>query len=161
MHPPCTPGANIWNAKAHLKDEISEVLPYLNAKLEGADYDRNSKVLTWEENDKQYAFRSFEISAAPARDREEANALINDLVALVNRIWQNRDEIEPDFKPRKFPSLMAIYKLLPGSNCNKCGYPTCMAYAADLRVGEAELSDCTELSPGNEDKLLSLFDEPE
>jgi CO dehydrogenase/acetyl-CoA synthase gamma subunit (corrinoid Fe-S protein) len=44
------------------------------------------------------------------------------------------------------PTVMELYRLLPRTNCKKCGYPTCMAFAADLREGKTELSCCPELN---------------
>ncbi len=42
---------------------------------------------------------------------------------------------------------LEIYKLLPKTNCRKCGFPTCLAFAMKLAAGQAELSACPELSP--------------
>jgi CO dehydrogenase/acetyl-CoA synthase gamma subunit (corrinoid Fe-S protein) len=81
------------------------------------------------------------------------------LVDIVNRIWERRQEIRPDFEQRKLPTLMDIYKLLPKSNCKECGYPTCMGYAADLRTGKTAPSQCPNLSGENKDNLLHLVDE--
>jgi ArsR family metal-binding transcriptional regulator len=157
--PPCVPGAPTWSAKAHLQDDITEVLPYLNAELEDADYDHDSKVLIWETKGKKHAFRPYEIAVAPVEIREEGDRLISELVAAVNDIWERRQEIEPNLKRRKFPTLMDIYRLLPKSNCRKCGYPTCMGYAADLRAGKTEPSQCPYLSQKNKDSLRHLLDE--
>ena len=33
-----------------------------------------------------------------------------------------------------------IFKLLPKTNCGKCGVPTCLAFAMQLAAGKAELS---------------------
>jgi len=41
---------------------------------------------------------------------------------------------------------MDIYRLLPRTNCRECGYASCMAYTAQLREGEADLSQCPYLS---------------
>jgi len=38
-----------------------------------------------------------------------------------------------------------IYKLLEKSNCRRCGKQTCMAYAAALISGEADIEDCPRL----------------
>jgi acetyl-CoA decarbonylase/synthase complex subunit gamma len=35
-----------------------------------------------------------------------------------------------------------IFKLLPKTNCGKCGVPTCLAFAMSLAAGRAELSVC-------------------
>jgi len=41
-----------------------------------------------------------------------------------------------------------IYKHLPKTNCKKCGYPTCLAFAMKLAVGKAEIEACPDLDPG-------------
>jgi ArsR family metal-binding transcriptional regulator len=140
--PACVPGADRWSAKAQLTEDISEVLPYLNARLERADYQHGPKVLIWQREGRKYAFRPREIAVAPVQDREEACRLIDETVALVNEVWRGRGDIEPDFEPLRLPSMMEIYKRLPRTNCGECGYPTCMAYAAALRDGGAEPSGC-------------------
>ena len=157
--PPCVPGAATWSAKARLQDDISEVLPFLNAELKGADYNHDAKVLIWETKGKKCAFRPCEISAAPVEVREEAHQIINELIDRVNDVWERRHEIKPDFKQIKVPALMAVYKLLPRTNCRKCGYSTCMGYAADLRTGKAKLSQCIELSDEDKNRLSLLVGE--
>jgi acetyl-CoA decarbonylase/synthase complex subunit gamma len=39
-----------------------------------------------------------------------------------------------------------IFKLLPKTNCGKCGIPTCLAFAMNLATGKAELSACPSVS---------------
>jgi ArsR family metal-binding transcriptional regulator len=161
--PPCIPGADTWNAKAMLEDSIAPVLPYLNAALRGADYHRDSQVVIWKDGGHKHAFRPREISVAPVGDREEARRLIDDVIDMVNAIWKRRGEIEPSFRRRCLPSPMDIYRLLPRTNCKQCGYSSCMAYAAHLREGEADLSQCPSLSADsyleNRKELLRLFDD--
>ncbi|NPV07113.1 MAG: acetyl-CoA decarbonylase/synthase complex subunit gamma [Anaerolineae bacterium] len=43
-------------------------------------------------------------------------------------------------------SGLAIYKLLPKTNCKECGYPTCLAFAMKLAAKQAELADCPHVS---------------
>lgn len=42
-------------------------------------------------------------------------------------------------------SVMEIYQLLPKTNCKKCGYLSCMAFAVALLGREAKIEDCTPL----------------
>jgi ArsR family metal-binding transcriptional regulator len=162
VEPACVPGADRWNAKAQLDEDISQVLPYLNAELQDADYDHRAKVLIWKDQGRSYAFRPYEMSSAPVEDREEGYRVIERLVALVNNVWERRHDIEPNVDRRTCPNVLALYKLLPGTNCRQCGYSSCMAYAADLREGRAELSRCPELSQqaflANKDELCSLLE---
>ncbi len=46
-----------------------------------------------------------------------------------------------------------IYKLLPKTNCGKCGVPTCLAFAMQLAAGKAELAVCTTVSEEAKVKL--------
>lgn len=159
--PPCLPGAADWSARVCVKTDTSVVLPYLNSVLKCADYDHSAKVLIWKDRGHKYAFRSGEIKVAPVRDREEARDLIDEIVDKVNAIWRRRCEITPDFGKRTIPDLMKVCMLLPRTNCGACGCSTCMAFAADLREGKAELTRCSLLGKpeyaGNRIKLQDLF----
>ncbi len=46
-----------------------------------------------------------------------------------------------------------IFKLLPKTNCGKCGVPTCLAFAMSLAAGKAELSKCPTVSAEAKAKL--------
>jgi acetyl-CoA decarbonylase/synthase complex subunit gamma len=39
-----------------------------------------------------------------------------------------------------------IFKLLPKTNCKKCGFPTCLAFAMSLAQNKVELSKCPDVS---------------
>lgn len=41
---------------------------------------------------------------------------------------------------------MQIYKQLPRTNCKKCGFPTCMAFAMQVAAKQKAISDCPEIS---------------
>lgn len=41
---------------------------------------------------------------------------------------------------------LEIFKLLPKTNCKKCGMPTCLAFAMQLAQKRAELSSCPDVS---------------
>ena len=43
-------------------------------------------------------------------------------------------------------SGLAIFKLLPKTNCGECGVPTCMAFAMKMAQKKAELSECPHAS---------------
>jgi len=48
---------------------------------------------------------------------------------------------------------LEIYKHLPKTNCKKCGYPTCLAFAMKLAIGKAEVEACPDLDPGTKTLL--------
>ncbi|MCL5037074.1 MAG: acetyl-CoA decarbonylase/synthase complex subunit gamma [Chloroflexi bacterium] len=41
---------------------------------------------------------------------------------------------------------LQIYKLLPKTNCGKCGFPTCLAFAMALAGKKTELAQCPDVS---------------
>ncbi len=43
-------------------------------------------------------------------------------------------------------SGVQIFKLLPKTNCKKCGFPTCLAFAMKLAQRQAEISACPDVS---------------
>lgn len=46
-----------------------------------------------------------------------------------------------------------IFKLLPKTNCKKCGYPTCLAFAMKLAQRQASLESCPDVSEEAKQKL--------
>ena len=161
IEPACTPGAARWGVLISLDNDISTVFPYLNAVMDSARYDHENQVLILREPDQAYAFRPTEIRIARANDRLQAQQLTRDIIERVNRIWQERDSIVPRYTERRLPAVMDIFKLLPRTNCKRCGYATCMAFAADLRAGTVQLEQCPPLSQieytENKDEVLNLF----
>jgi len=78
-------------------------------------------------------------------DRTAAVEELEGLIGLVNRTWERRGEITPDATERQRPTAMAVYKLLPGTNCKQCGQPTCWNFALKLVASQVELTACTPL----------------
>jgi acetyl-CoA decarbonylase/synthase complex subunit gamma len=46
-----------------------------------------------------------------------------------------------------------VFKLLPKTNCKKCGYPTCLAFAMKLAQRQASLDSCPDVSEEAKQKL--------
>jgi ArsR family metal-binding transcriptional regulator len=145
--PDCSPGSAQYRVVLDLENDITEVLPYLNAELAGAEYDHDTKILLWNKDDKKVAFRPFEIAVAPVENREEAERLAKNIVCTVNEIWNRKDKIEPKFAGKKpLPKVLDIFKLLPRTNCRECGFLSCMAFATALRTDPSKKSLCPYLS---------------
>ena len=144
--PPCEPGAERYSAKAHLIDDISEVLPYLNATLRGAVYHKSANALIWKKGGHNIAFHAYEIATSNVEDRLGAEKELKGLVDLVNRTWERREEITPSFETYQRPTPLAIFKLLPQTNCKKCRELTCFNFALKLAASQKKVEDCPVLS---------------
>lgn len=55
---------------------------------------------------------------------------------------------------------LAIFKLLPKTNCKECGVPTCMAFAMALASGKATLDQCPYVSDEAKEALDSATAPP-
>jgi len=155
--PPCDPGAERYAALARLTADISEILPYLNATLRGAVYLPEAQALTWKKGGHNIAFHAYEIAASNVEDREGAEKELKGLIDLVNRPWERRAEITPDHTTRQRPTPMAVYRLLPQTNCKQCGEPTCYTFAFKLTAAQKKLADCPPLfGPQFAEKLAAL-----
>ncbi len=161
VEPGCAPGASRWNALITFPNDISEVFPYLNAKFENIRYDHANKTLIWREDDQIYALRPQEIRVAQVSDPQDARDIAGEIVARINRVWEEREQITPRFTERVPPPVIEILKRLPRTNCRECGYTTCMAFAADLSAGRARIEDCPPLHrpehSGRREQIAALF----
>ena len=54
-------------------------------------------------------------------------------------------------------TAMEIYRLLPKTNCAKCGEASCMAFATKLSDKETDLELCTQLAADELEKLENLL----
>jgi len=155
--PRCQPGSERLSAIARLLVDISPVMPYLNGALEDAVYNPGAPALTCQINDRFVSFCAYHIGIEYVEDRTDAQRIAETIVALVNDTWERRETITPNHTAYRRPQPMAIYKLLPQTNCKACGQPTCLTFALKVVTGDVSLSDCpTLLEPGYAEQLTRL-----
>jgi ArsR family metal-binding transcriptional regulator len=156
--PACEPGAEYWNATARFKDDISDVFPYLNAQWKSAIYSPGARQLTYQTGDRAVALKPHEITISNLADRDSATIELEKIIAEINRIWMDRENLTPRHAPRKRLVAMQVYQLLPQTNCKLCGQPTCFAFASKITVGESDVKDCTPLFEEDQyaDKRVAL-----
>jgi ArsR family metal-binding transcriptional regulator len=143
--PACEPGAEYWNATATFKDDISDVFPYLNAEWNDVIYSPGANQITWRFDEHAVAAKPHEITISYLPDRDTATLQLEKIIAEINRIWMDRQNLTPVHTPRKRLIAMEVYQLLPQTNCKLCGQATCFAFASKITVGEADIKACTPL----------------
>ena len=157
--PPCRPGEAEWlRADAELTDDISPVFPYLNAIMRGTVYDPKGKTLTFTLGGRGITLYPRKVLVTRIRDGKEAEEVLERLRRLINRTWERRAEIEPSYKTRAKLAALSIYKLLPKTNCGRCGEPTCMAFALKLVGEKTTIRRCVPLWEGYEEQRKRLLD---
>jgi ArsR family metal-binding transcriptional regulator len=155
--PKCNPSAECANCLAALRDDIREVFPYLNATLKACQYNPDAPFLRFRHQGHVIVLRPRQAGVSTVADAEEARQMLDWVKDLINDTWEHRDQITPS--DRRDPSLTALqlYKLLPGTNCGKCGEPTCLALAVKLAGEEASLDQCLVLlAPEHAQKRTGL-----
>ena len=163
VEPGCTPGAGRWGALVIPPQDISSAFPYLNTVYEHTIYDYQNQILIIREKRQAYAMRPLEIRIARVDSPEQAVHLARDIVDKVDQVWFDRENITPRFTEKKNVKVIDIFKLLPKTNCRKCGYLTCLACSAALREGTAGVESCPEIclseNAEKRKKLESLFED--
>jgi len=137
--------------------DLTEVLPYLNAVLQGAIYNHDLPALTITKEHRIISLYSRRITCAKADNIEDARAVIEWLKTLINDTWEHRHQIEPSYGRRERLSALAVYKLLPGTNCGRCGEFTCLAFGMKLASQEVPAEQCAPLLEGQQPEKRALL----
>lgn len=134
---PCPSDGERIRINAAASCDLGEALPYLNAVLPRAIYNPAGPALTFNREGTIFTLYSRTIFMAKVRDLASGQALLEWAREQVNQVWARRGEITPLHQRRNRLTELEIYKLLPGTNCRRCGVPTCLAFAVRL-AGEQE-----------------------
>jgi ArsR family metal-binding transcriptional regulator len=145
---PCLADPEKIRVVAELSDEIHEAFPYLNAVLKGCIYNHPALTLTIKKDGKLLTLHFQHITLAKIEDEKEAEEILKWLQNLINETYEHRDQIEPNYSKGAELKALDIFKLLPGTNCKKCGELTCLAFAVKLVGQEVEIPKCDPLFSG-------------
>lgn len=157
VRPECRPEAESVHCIAHLDEDISEVIPYLNAVLGGFQYLKDPPSVSFKVHGKLIAVHPRMICVNALREASEGDKIIEWLKQEINDTWERRAEIEPRFEGAPKPKVIEILKLLPKTNCKECGQPTCMVFATQVAEGGRGPEDCPPLSPEGKEKLTAYL----
>jgi len=142
---PCIADPEKIRVIAELSDEIHEVFPYLNAVLKGCIYNHPALTLTIRNEEKLITLHGRHITLTLIEDEKEAQQILDWLKDLVNETYQKKDQIEPNYSEGDHLKPSDIQKLLPGTNCKKCGFRSCLAFAFKLVDQKIEVTKCLPL----------------
>lgn len=157
FRPKCNPGFESVHCIATLNEDISEVLPYLNAVLGGTQYYNDPPQVVFHHYGKIIKVSGKEIAINALKDEEEADKILEWLKREINNAWENKDKITPSYKGQEKPVILEVLKYLPKTNCKKCGLPTCMVFAVQVCEGAKSADDCPDISVDNKEKLSNYL----
>ncbi len=156
----CMPSAQSVHCHAHLNEDVSQALPYLNSVLGGVTYTREPASVTFKVHGKLITVHGNKIAVNALKDEDEADKILNWLKNEINSAWENRADIEPSIDSAPQPKLTEVLRLLPKTNCRECREPTCMVFAVSAMAGIKDENDCPGLTEEKKNKLgqyLSQF----
>lgn len=143
--PPCDHTRETVNVIGRFQEDIGPVLPYLNATQPKALYHQGANILRFRFEGRQVTLQPHEMALGGYEDGDKAVAALFRLQRLINETWERRDEITPSTLERKRLQALAVYRLLPSTNCKQCGEPTCFVFANKLAAGLVDMAFCTPL----------------
>lgn len=154
--PECNPSSEAVYCIASLNEDVAEALPYLNAVLHGLEYFRDPPEVVFHLQGRSIKVGAREIAVNRLADEEEADRVLKWWKDKINEVWEKREGIAPCYEGKIKPRLIDVLRLLPKTNCQKCGQPTCMVFASQVVEGKCSAEHCPELSGENREKL-SLY----
>ncbi|MDD5005445.1 MAG: (Fe-S)-binding protein [Candidatus Omnitrophica bacterium] len=143
---PCMADEKKIRLIAYFDRDITEILPYLNAVIKGASYNKNAPTLTYTKSRRIINLYNIKVTIAKANDILDAWEVLDEIKDLINKTYQNRENIKPNYEEKIKITALQIYGWLPKTNCRICGEATCLAFAVKFLQGEQKLESCLPLS---------------
>lgn len=142
---------------AHLGQDVSEAIPYLNSVLGGFEYLSDPPAVTFKSYGKLISVHGKKIAVNALTSAEEAEKIIAWLKDEINTVWEQKDEIEPCYTGMPRLGIMEILKLLPKTNCRECNEPTCMVFATMIAEGAKGPNDCPQIGHMEKEQLTDYI----
>ena len=157
FRPKCNPGFESVHCIAHLDQDIGESLPYLNAELGGFELFQGpaGRDLPGPGQDHHGPPPADCGQCVKGRCRGRQDPCSGSSGRSTTS-GDRREEIQPSYHGAPKPKILEILKLLPKTNCRKCGQPTCMVFASLVAQGVKGPEDCPELNGQKSEELKSL-----
>jgi len=155
--PGCNASFQSLNCNAHLEEDVSEVIPYLNTVLGGTGFTQSPLSVMFKIHGRLIAVHPDRISINALKDEGEARKIMEWMKNEINDAWENRQEITPTYGVAKKPEIMEVLKLLPKTNCKECGQPTCLVFSTLVIQGAKGAEDCLPLVGDNKRQLIDYL----
>lgn len=142
---PCTAEEGKIRLRASLSDDVTPVMPYLGSLWRAAEYNPAGPSVTLKRGPRVIGLHPREVTVTKLENTTDAWETLEWLRSAINAAWERRHELSPACPDRRAPGALEVWRLLPRTNCRRCGELTCMAFAARLVMGEQRLSGCPAL----------------
>ena len=153
---PCVADPKHVRMYARMSRDISELMPYLNTVIRNATYSKEGNTLCFTKEFRLITIYPEKIALAKALNPTDAWQVLDWIKDTINETYENRDNIQPNYRRRAGVTALDIFEFLPRLNCGKCGEPTCLAFAVKLLLGEKKIEECGPLFTEEYDRLRKV-----
>ena len=149
-----------WYAHFKSDNEFSHLFPFIQATEKEAIHFENPEYLQFKKDDIQCSlYPPNHISAGFFYDRKEALIFASAMIKYLNDLEKRKLKIKPKFNTYRRLHVPDILRLLPLTNCRKCGFRTCMAFAGAVSRRRMTLDKCPDLpKPISASLIYPVFD---
>jgi DNA-binding CsgD family transcriptional regulator/ArsR family metal-binding transcriptional regulator len=135
-----------WGAHFRLDTDVSPLFPYLNAILADAKFYDQPECLEFILDSFKCMLYPQEVIASPFTGEDQALKFAQRLIDFLNDLYVQKESLQPNYNKFKPVPVLDIYKILPQTNCQECGFATCLAFAAALSKRQTSPDQCPGLS---------------
>ncbi|GAB6904609.1 Transcriptional regulator, LuxR family [Desulfosarcina cetonica] len=140
--------------------DLSPLFPFINAVAAHAQFYDRPVYIKFLLEERLCAFYPHQGAFTPVRTMADALTFLPRLLDFITDIATRCARITPNHKTYKPVSAVDIYRLLPGTNCRRCGLATCLAFAAALSRGRTAMEKCPHLArPIEEKATFPVYDQ--
>lgn len=151
--------AKIWSASFRLDRDVSSLFPFINAEVDDALYYDNPAHVRFLLDGYRCFLYPDTVAVHFFESRAAAKEFIPGFFDFLNAVHGRKKDIRPNHDQIRQIPVTDILKILPKNNCKRCGYPTCIAFAADMARGRAIADKCPDLaSPAFETAQFPVLD---
>jgi len=148
---PCIADSAKIRVIAEVDGPLERAMPYLYLHFKNSKYLEPLGVLTFTttRDEMVSVYSSGKVCVVKVESEERAKEILGELLKLISKAYDLASKrglpSEEELEVRRRLNVMSVYRLLPKTNCGACGEQNCMAFAAKLLSGEAQLSMCRPL----------------
>lgn len=145
---PCIADERKIRAIYRLEGDIADLLPYLASDKPGSSYNEDKGVVTFKYGLSIVSIASDgTVAMTQLKNEKEGEEKLRHVIEWIETVESRKEEIDPGaYRRREKTSAVDVVRFLPLTNCGKCGWPTCLAYALNLVSGNADIADCPWLN---------------
>lgn len=151
---------SIWIACFKLTTDVSQLFPYINVVIKDAFYYDTPDYIRFTLDGFFCTLYQNRVNARLFEDRKQALKFIRRLIDFLNNLYTRKDSLQPNHKKHTELSVLEVFKLLPRTNCQECGFRTCLAFAAAISQNQVVPEQCPGIpNPISENIVYPVYDE--